>query len=132
MVTTTTTGPRIAARARHLTPAEWQERALQLAWNEHTIGTVRYQATDGTGNHIYTAFSRSQPLLEHIILINLEHQHVTCDCIAADWGSPCAHAGAAIYAMRQMVSGTLERNLDGQRQYEWWAYALDPQSLDAS
>lgn len=126
------TGPHLAARARRLTPEEWNHRALELAWNERTIGTLRYLMTDPDGTHLYSAASRSRPELPHVIRINVQRTSVTCDCEAASWGSPCSHAGAALYALQQMISSTGARNMAGQRQYEYWANMLSPTALDAS
>jgi hypothetical protein len=126
------TGPHIAARGRALSPEQWIDRAIQLAWNDHTIGTPRYIMTGPDGSHLYRCASRSNPTTEHVLYINLEREEVTCDCKAAEWGSPCAHVGAAFYILHQAVRSTVARNMAGQRQYERWTRDLSPTALDAS
>jgi hypothetical protein len=104
-------------------PAQWNDRALDLARAHHLDGTATYLG-------IYTT-SNGQPVCWHVpsrdrtsrftVEYDPTTQRIRCHCQAAHYGRPCAHAGAVVHAlrMRQRAFSTTEREATMRYQERW-------------
>lgn len=116
--------PAIAPRAYKLTAAEWVQRAIDLAWDHHLVGALRFRGLFD-GDILYSCRSNTNPDWEYHLHINLEQQHLSCNCAAHQHHLPCGHLGAAFILMRQIQASAVPSSVSGQLRYEDLAAYLD-------
>lgn len=71
-------------------------------------------APDGQPRRVVVrAPSASVPFLAHRVVVELRAATAQCDCVAASFGKPCRHAGAALLYAVELVKAYTE----AERQY---------------
>jgi hypothetical protein len=103
-------------------PEAWAERCVELARAAHLDGTPSWlgQYTHSEGRpHCWRVPSRDRSTT---YTIEVEASGVVrCHCRAAEFGNPCAHAGAAILAERARDRGMAPRTPAQQSRNEYFA-----------
>lgn len=77
---------------------------------------------------VVAAPSASLPFVAHRVTVELRTAQATCDCVAASFGRPCRHAGAALFYGREVVKAYAEAQAAyaAERRAEDRAAALAP------
>jgi hypothetical protein len=103
------------AGAYHLTPAEWNARAIELAEGAHLTGTARLLAENGLRQ--FYGVRKSAVVGEHVVRVEVwygtgELRSITCDCAAGTYHRACRHAGAVLHALRSRERAVSQPDTD--------------------
>jgi hypothetical protein len=113
--------PAVAPRAWRMSPGDWIQEAIDLAWKHHQAGSLRFRGIFD-GDILYSSHDRQQ---EYHLVMNLDHHTLSCNCAAHQHGLPCAHIGALILVLRQIQESAVPTSVTGQLRYEALADFLD-------
>jgi hypothetical protein len=113
--------PAIAPRTRRMSPGDWIQQAVDLAWQYRLPGTLRFRGIFD-GDILYSCDDRGR---EYHLHMNLDHRTMSCNCDWYQHMKPCPHIGALILVLRQIQESAVPRTISGQLQYEALTDYLD-------
>lgn len=107
---------------RRVARAQWQMRALELAFDRQLVGTAHLHHENFALNvrlyHVPNADRRGEGYLVSVAGEWGDDQRVMCPCPAGKYGVACAHAGAVIHYERQRAAAL--RGSEANTAWDWW------------